>query len=217
MRDGPLRVVVMISGRGSNLRALIDTAAERGFRITGVISNRATAGGIAIARQHDIPVTVVGRGDDQPLRLHTALTAMPADLVVLAGYMQILPDEVVERFRGRMINIHPSLLPKYRGLHTHQRALDAGDEVHGASVHFVTPALDSGPVIARVILPVRLDDDADSLARRLLPMEHELLTACVELFARRQVEMRGQRVYIDGEALAQALVLEPGQRALRAA
>lgn len=204
----------MISGRGTNLAALIRArdAGELPVALSGVISNRPEAPGLALAADAHIPTRIVDHRDFPDRASHDAAVAAALDdfapeLIVMAGYLRILTDEFVRRYLGRLINLHPSLLPRYPGLGTHQAVLDHGDREHGASVHFVTPELDAGPVIAAVRMPVRADDDAHSLARRLLPLEHRLLVRTVELFTRRRVEYRDDAVYIDGQRLSEPLQL----------
>lgn len=207
----PLRVAVLLSGRGSNLGALIEaTRTGLPIRIVGAWSNKPDAPGLDLARGASIPTAVVQPRDfaDKSAfetALFAAVAASGAELVVLAGFMRVLSAETVQHWRGRLINIHPSLLPKYQGLHTHARALEAGDHEHGASVHFVTPVLDGGPVLMQVRIPVLPADTADTLAARLLPQEHRLLVAAVRLFAERRVRLDGDRIVVDGEELAAPL------------
>jgi phosphoribosylglycinamide formyltransferase-1 len=214
-----LDVTVLVSGSGSNLQALIDAqrAGRLDISIGHVISNVAAARGLQRAEQAGIPTSVLEHGkfaDRQAFdrALATLVAAGDPDLVVLAGFMRIIGPAMLEPFRGRMINLHPSLLPLYRGTDTYQRALDAGDSRHGASIHFVTEELDGGPVISQVIIPVVESDDAASLAARLAPMEHRLVVATVELFATRRVENRDGRVLVDGSPLERPLRLQPDGR-----
>jgi phosphoribosylglycinamide formyltransferase-1 len=203
-----LRIAVLASGRGSNLAALV-AARDAGclpVEIAGVFSDRASAGALDVARAAGIAATALSPRDhfdrlafDEAL--FAAVAAVQPALIVCAGYMRVIEAAVVERFVGRMINIHPSLLPAYPGLRTHERVLRAGDRVHGASVHFVTPELDGGPVIAQARIAVRDGDTPESLARRLLPEEHRLLVACVGLFARRALAPTPFGVAIDGALL----------------
>jgi len=185
----PSRYVVLISGSGTNLQALID-ASERG-EIPGtlavVISNRPDAKGLERAASHGIPTQVLdhkGYADRESYdaALMAAIDQHAPDLVVLAGFMRILTPEFVQHYEGRLLNIHPSLLPAYKGLNTHQRALDAGETMHGCSVHFVTPELDGGPVIAQARVPVQSDDTPASLAARVQTKEYPLYVRCVSLF-----------------------------------
>lgn len=214
-----LRTTVLISGSGSNLQALIDArdAGALPIEIVQVISNEPGARGLLRAQQAGIPSTILehrafDRRDAFDRALAVLIAAGAPQLVVLAGFMRIVGPAVVEAFRGRMINLHPSLLPKYRGTDTYRRALDAGDRQHGASIHFVTEELDGGPVIAQVVIPVWPDDDPASLAARLAPMEHRLVVATVELFATGRVECSDACVLFDGQALEQPLRLQPDDR-----
>jgi phosphoribosylglycinamide formyltransferase-1 len=210
----PLRVAVLLSGRGSNLGALIAAVAggDLPIRLVGAFSNKADAPGLALATAAGI-ATAVFDARDFPDKaafeaaLFTQVRASGAELVVLAGFMRILSAVTVEQWRGRLINIHPSLLPKYQGLHTHQRAIEAGDAEHGASVHFVTPVLDGGPVLMQVHVPILAGDTPDALAARLLPQEHRLLVAAVRLFAERRVRLDGERILVDTAALAEPIRL----------
>ncbi len=204
-RTEPARVVALISGRGSNLQALIDAAALEQFpaRVVAVISNRADAAGLDRARRAGVATAIVDhqafpdRGTfDQALR--ETIDEYSPDLVVLAGFMRILSTEFVDHYAGRMLNIHPSLLPKFRGLHTHERALEAGETVSGASVHFVTSELDGGPVILQAQVPVQVDDTPDTLAARVLEQEHRIYPLAVHWFASERLAFEEGRVILDG-------------------
>ena len=205
MVDAKTRCVVLISGRGSNLSAILQAAQAPDYpaMIAGVVSNKADAPGLQLARDAGIPVSVVPNADypdrasyDQALQ--AAVDAYAPDLVVLAGFMRILTPEFVAHYAGRMINIHPSLLPSFTGLHTHQRALDAGARLHGCTVHFVTAALDHGPIVAQAAVPVHDDDNAATLAARVLTVEHQLYPLAVRWFAEGRLRIAGQRVLMDG-------------------
>jgi phosphoribosylglycinamide formyltransferase-1 len=200
------RITVLISGRGSNLAALLD--AERqgslGGAVSAVISNRAHAAGLAIAPRHGIATEVVDAGAFADrgacdAALAAAVDASEPDLVVLAGFMRILGADFVRRYEGRMLNIHPSLLPAYPGLDTHRRALADGVRVHGCTVHYVTPEVDHGPIIAQRSLHVRDGEDPESLARRVLELEHQVLPAAVRAWCEGRVviEERQPRVKDD--------------------
>jgi phosphoribosylglycinamide formyltransferase-1 len=208
-----LPVVVLISGGGTNLQALLDDAADdAGYRIAGVISNRPGAFGLARATSAGVITQVIDHRTFAnratfDATLADAIDRMQPGLVVLAGFMRILTDAFVDRFAGRMINIHPSLLPAFQGLNTHQRALDAGVETHGASVHFVTSELDGGPVIAQVHVPVMPDDNAETLAARVLLREHELLPQVVRWFAADQLSLRGEQVWLHGTPISEPVLL----------
>ena len=216
MTQEPLKAAVLISGTGSNLKALIDAVATQGLQldIVQVVSNRAEAPGINHATGAGIPVSVISHVDFPDRRSHDAAVAevlerSQAELIILAGYMRILSEEFTTRYNGRMINLHPSLLPKYKGLDTYNRVLQSGDNETGASIHFVTDGLDSGPVIAQISIPVLPGDDADTLKDRLGPLEHILLTATVRLFCNRKVTYREDTVWYQGQALKQPIRIGP--------
>jgi len=208
-------IAVLASGRGSNLAALID-ARETGrlpIDIVLVAGDKADAPALRNAEAHAIPTLALDpksfasrREFDEALFANVA--ASGAQLVVLAGYMRIIDAGVTAQWPGRMINIHPSLLPKYRGLHTHRRALKAGDLQHGASVHFVSAELDGGPVIAQARIDIHPGDTEDALAARLLSQEHRLLVACVEAIARGKVREREGSVLFDETPLSTPLRLD---------
>ena len=209
-------LVILISGRGSNMEAIV-RAAIPGARIAAVISNRPEAAGLEFARRHGIATAVVDH-KAHPSReafevaLAAAIDAFAPDLVVLAGFMRVLGAPFVRRYEGRMLNIHPSLLPKYKGLHTHARALEAGDAEHGASVHFVTAELDAGAVIAQARVPVQAGDDADALAARVLSVEHPLLLQVLRLAAAGRIAERDGQAMLDGQPLFTPLPLEFASR-----
>ncbi|HET6604970.1 MAG TPA: phosphoribosylglycinamide formyltransferase [Xanthomonadaceae bacterium] len=210
----PLRVAVLASGRGSNLQALIDAAGSGRLpiTITGVISDRPASGALARARAHGIgalaidPTVHAGRAgfDAALVRL---LQGVQPQLIVCAGFMRIIGADVLQPFFGRMINIHPSLLPAYPGLRTHARALADGVRMHGASLHFVTPELDAGPVFACARVPVLAGDSPEALAARVLEREHPLLVAGVGLIAERRIVLAAGGVEFDGRPLPAALAL----------
>ncbi|HEX7349222.1 MAG TPA: phosphoribosylglycinamide formyltransferase [Rhodanobacteraceae bacterium] len=211
-----LPIAVLASGRGSNLAALIDArdAGTLPVAFTLVAGDHADAPALRNAEAHGIPTFALDPKSfasraEFDAALFANVAASGAQLVVLAGYMRILDAAVTADWRGRMINIHPSLLPKYRGLHTHRRALKAGDAEHGSSVHFVSAELDGGPVIAQVHIAIGTDDTEDTLAARLLPEEHRLLVACVNAIARGRVCERDGKTWLDGQALAAPLRLDP--------
>lgn len=202
-------VVVLLSGTGSNLQALIDNARtdDSPFRITAVISNRADAYGLQRAKEAGIATrfldhtTFEGReAFDQGL-IELIDTFQPK-LVVLAGFMRILSAGFVRHYQGRLLNIHPSLLPKYKGLHTHQRALEAGDTEHGCSVHFVTEELDGGPLVVQAVIPVELHDSPQSLAQRVHVQEHRIYPMAVRWFAEGRLTLGDQGALLDGQLLA---------------
>ena len=200
-----LGIVVLISGRGTNLQAIIDAVAGGALPVDtrAVICNEPGAPGIARARDAGYQTAVVHHRDFSnrdrfDAALADAIDRFGAELVVLAGFMRILTPGFVRRYAGRIINIHPSLLPEFPGLNTHARAIDAGATVHGATVHFVTEALDGGPIIAQARVPVLARDDADTLAARVLEREHEILPRVLLWLAQRRVELDGGRVLVDG-------------------
>jgi len=214
----PCSVVVFASGRGSNFAALL-AAQQRGelpIAIRALLSDKRTAPALllaenaAVAAEAFAPREFADRASfDRAIFARAALFS--PDLIVLAGYMRMIDAGVIAPWVGKVINIHPSLLPKYPGLHTHARALQAGDRVHGASVHFVTAELDGGPVIAQARIEVRQDDTPESLAARLLPLEHRLLIATVDLFARGRVTLGADGVQLDGQPLRAPLSPLPPQ------
>jgi len=215
----PLNTSVLISGTGSNLQALIDArdSGRLNIRIGHVISNVADAMGLQRAERAGIPTSILEHGafsdrDAFDRALASLVASTEPRLVVLAGFMRIIGPPMLNVFRGRMINLHPSLLPLYRGTDTYQRAIDAGDTEHGASIHFVTEELDGGPVIAQVVIPIRAEDDAARLQARLAPMEHRLVVATVELFATHRVESSDGFVFVDGKRLERPLRLQANGR-----
>jgi len=180
-------IVILISGRGSNMQSIVAAAKSQNWpaRIAAVISNRVDAEGLQYASQHHIPTAVVVSKDYASREafdasLQNQVESFAPDLIVLAGFMRILTPDFVNHFAGRMINIHPSLLPKFKGLHTHRQALDAGDTEHGASVHLVTPELDHGPVLGQAVVPVLPGDTEESLAKRVLEQEHILYPSVIK-------------------------------------
>jgi formyltetrahydrofolate-dependent phosphoribosylglycinamide formyltransferase len=190
------RTVVLISGRGSNMTALIAAASDPAYpaEIVGVISDRANAAGLAIAAARGIPTKVIQRSDYGSKEAHdgaidAALAGFGAEIVALAGYMRILGARFVEKWLGRMVNIHPALLPAFKGLDTHARALRAGVRIHGCSVHFVTLDMDDGPIIAQAAVPVMVGDNEDTLAARVLKAEHRLYSLALGLVAEGKARM----------------------------
>jgi phosphoribosylglycinamide formyltransferase-1 len=210
-----LPIVVLVSGTGSNLRVIAERAAAGTLpvEIRAVISDKPEAPALAWAAARGITAVALPPGDfPDRAAFDRALADRVADcapgLVVLAGFMRILGDEFVDRFAGRLVNIHPSLLPKYRGLHTHRRALEAGDREHGASVHFVTRELDGGPVVLQARVPVRDGDDEATLAARVLAQEHLIYPECIGWFAAGRLRLRDGCVFLDGHRLESPLVRE---------
>ncbi len=207
-------VVVLISGRGSNLQSIIEGMQqdELAIDIKAVISNRPGAAGLEHARAAGIPTETIDHSAfasreafEQALR--QSIDQYQPQLLVLAGFMRILGEEFVQHYLGRMLNIHPSLLPKYTGLNTHQRVLDNGDDVHGASIHFVTTELDGGPVVIQVQVPVLENDDAEGLANRLLQQEHRLYRQAIQWFAEKRLQLINGQACLDGEVMEKPLLL----------
>ena len=193
----PIRLVVLISGNGSNLQAIIDNIANNNLpaQIVAVISNKADAYGLERAKKAGIEQCVLSHKDftdreqyDQALK--NLIDEYQPDLIILAGFMRILTNEFVEHYLNKMMNIHPSLLPKYKGLNTHQRAIDAGDKEHGCSVHFVTPELDDGPVILQATVPVKDNDTAETLASRVHEQEHKIYPEAIRMFAENKLNIK---------------------------
>ncbi len=202
----PCPVVVLISGNGTNLQALIDASAASNFKITGVISNKANAFGLERAQKAHIPTTVVSHLDYESreefdIAIIAQIDKYQPRLVVLAGFMRILSPTFVQHYPGRILNIHPSLLPKYPGTNTHQRVLDAGDKFHGVSTHFVTEELDGGPIITQQKVPVLETDDATALAKRVAAKEHSIYPTVVSWFAVDRLKMEGNDALLDGTVL----------------
>ncbi|MDR5736483.1 MULTISPECIES: phosphoribosylglycinamide formyltransferase [unclassified Caballeronia] len=195
------KIVILISGRGSNMEAVVRACAREGWpaRVAAVISNRPDAAGLGFAAANGIETAVVDHREfDDRAAFDAALAReidrFEPDVVVLAGFMRVLTDAFVERYAGRMLNVHPSLLPCFPGLRTHQQALDAGVRVHGASVHFVTPTLDHGPIVAQGAVPVIAGDDAAALAARVLTVEHIIYPRAVRWFIEGRLCIEGERV-----------------------
>lgn len=197
------KLVILISGRGSNMEAII-RAQIPGAEVSAVIANRPDAEGLAFAVDQGIVTQVVDH-KAYPSReafdaaLADAIDAHRPDLVVLAGFMRVLTDAFVTRYAGRLFNIHPSLLPSFPGLHTHRKALEAGVRVHGATVHFVTPTLDCGPVVIQATVPVLPGDDEAALARRVLEQEHRIYPQAVRWFVDGRLTLTDGRVLVQGE------------------
>ncbi|MNE28474.1 Phosphoribosylglycinamide formyltransferase [compost metagenome] len=202
-------VVVLLSGTGSNLQALIDSfrTGDSPVRIRAVISNRADAYGLQRARDAGIDTAVLDHKAFEGREAFDAALVELIDgyqpqLVVLAGFMRILSAGFVRHYQGRLLNIHPSLLPKYKGLHTHQRALEAGDKEHGCSVHFVTEELDGGPLVVQAVIPVELDDTPERLAQRVHSQEHQIYPLAVRWFAEGRLRLGEHGALLDGQPLA---------------
>lgn len=201
-------IVVLISGNGSNLQAIIDSIAadKLDAKIVAVISNNADVYGLTRAKTNNIDAVTLDHrlypsreSYDEALRQQ--IDTFSPDLVVLAGFMRILSENFVTHYQGRMLNIHPSLLPKYKGLHTHKRAIEAGDKEHGASIHFVTPELDGGPVIIQSKVPVFTEDSEDVLASRVQMQERNIYPLVVSWFCSERLKMKNNKAYLDGNEL----------------
>ncbi len=200
-------VVVLISGRGSNLKALVERA--RGYSVTCVISNKSDAAGLTWAKERGIDVCVVAREDFSSLAefkagVLEAVSAAKADFVALAGFMVVLQPDFIGRFHGRLINIHPSLLPKYPGLHTHQRAIDAGERTHGCTVHFVDEGVDTGAVIAQGVVDITPGETAESLAEKTIAVEHRLYPWVMARLASGDIRCEGGGVVYSDLARSEA-------------
>jgi len=200
------RVVVFISGSGSNMVALAQACRETDFpaEIACVISDKPTAGGLAKAQGFGIPTLVFERKNyasksEHEAAILAALSELAPDIICLAGYMRLISGEFIASYEGRIINIHPSLLPLFPGLHTHQRAIDSGMKITGCTVHFVTEGMDEGPIIGQAAVPVVAGDTADSLAARVLTVEHKLYPLALRLLAEGKVRMDGGRVVRDSD------------------
>jgi phosphoribosylglycinamide formyltransferase-1 len=225
--SAPLRIAVLASGRGSNLQAIIDAiaAGRLAARVAGVFSDKPAAAALERARRIGAPAVAVSPKHfatrlEFDEHLFRQVDAVHPDLIVCAGYMRLVSEFAVTARLGRMINIHPSLLPAFKGLHTHQQALDAGVAEHGASVHFVSPELDGGPVIAHARVPVEAGDDAARLAQRVLAREHPLLLATLQLFAAGRVALGDTpdaKVLLDHRPLTAPLQLAGDDRNLQPA
>ena len=202
------RIVILISGRGSNMEAIVQRCAAEGWpaEVAAVVSNRADAKGLQFAAAHGIATAVVDHKayaarEEFDAALAASIDAFEPDLVVLAGFMRILGARFVQRYEGRMLNVHPSLLPAFPGLHTHQRALDAGCKAVGATVHLVTPELDHGPIVMQSVVPVRPGDDEDTLSARVLATEHVIYPQSVRWFVEGRLRVAGGVVtHADGES-----------------
>ncbi len=215
MATRPLPVVILLSGRGSNMAAIARAAAggELPIRIQAVISDRPAAAGIALAASLGLPTQVLSpsgfaQRSDYDRQLMELVAAHHPGLVVLAGFMRILSPVFIHAFADRIMNVHPSLLPQYRGLHTHRRVLQAGDAVHGASVHFVTEELDGGPVIVRSCIEVLAHDTEESLSARVQYQEHRIYPQAIDWFARDRLHLRDGSIWLDGARLAAPITLD---------
>lgn len=202
------KVVVLISGSGSNLQAIIDASqhSDAAFQVCAVLSNKADAYGLTRAKNAGIATHVLNHTDYTgreafDAALVSCIDQYQPELIVLAGFMRILTPVFTEHYLGRLLNIHPSLLPKHKGLNTHARALEEGDSQHGCSVHFVTAELDGGPVVIQAMLDIQANDDAQSLAERVHVLEHQVYPMAVDWFARQRLQLSAQGAQLDGKLL----------------
>jgi phosphoribosylglycinamide formyltransferase-1 len=205
------RIVVLISGSGTNLQAIIDACTSKDYpgEIVGVISNKADAYGLTRAKDANISVLALSHKDfnsreEYDQELVKKIDSYSPDIIILAGFMRILTPNFVQHFQGKLVNIHPSLLPKYQGLNTHQRAIDAGDEVHGVSVHFVTEELDGGPVILQAKVPIFEGDTSDDLAARVHEQEHRIYPLVVKWLCDKRLSMQNEQAILDGTVLPES-------------
>ena len=206
------RIVILISGRGSNMQAVLD--AKLGATIAAVISNNPSAGGLALARSRGVETAVVNHREFPDRAsfdkvLGEKIASYQPDLIVLAGFMRILTQAFIERFNGRIMNIHPSLLPAFPGTDTHRRALEEGVRVHGCTVHFVTPDLDHGPIVVQATVPVLPDDDEQRLATRVLEQEHRIYPQAIRWFLDGRLAIENGRVRIAAECRYPAASISP--------
>ena len=203
------RIVVLLSGRGSNFQAIAEAGLP--IEIVAVISNRPQAAGLEYARKHGLTAIALDHTEHADRTAFDALLADEIerhrpDLVVLAGYMRILSPAFIARFEGRLLNIHPSLLPMFPGLKTHERALEEGVKIHGCTVHFVTADLDHGPIVVQAAVPVRADDTPDTLAARVLAQEHRIYPQAVHWFAEGRLTIRNGRVNLKDDSTSQSVL-----------
>jgi phosphoribosylglycinamide formyltransferase-1 len=211
------RVAILISGRGSNMATLIKAAKAEGFpaEIAVVISNRADAGGLALASADGVPTQTIESkpfGKDRAgfeAALQSALDAYGVELICLGGFMRLFTAEFVRRWYGRMLNIHPSLLPSFPGLEPHAQALNAGVKVSGATVHFVTPQTDAGPIVMQGVVAIRDDDTPDTLSERILAIEHRIYPAALRLLATGKLRLEGATCRVDGDACSSGSLISP--------
>jgi phosphoribosylglycinamide formyltransferase-1 len=201
-------IVVLISGNGSNLQAIIEQVSEGKIaaNISAVFANRIDAYGLQRAKLANIPAIFIDHKSfdsraNYDAHMRQEIDKYSPDLIILAGFMRILSSDFVQHYQGRMLNIHPSLLPKYRGLHTHQRAIDEGDTEHGASVHFVTPDLDGGPVVLQSKVPIFPDQTTEELSQRVQEQERQMYSLVIKWFCQDRLAMKNNRAYLDDKIL----------------
>ncbi len=211
-----IRISVLISGGGTNLQALIDACAQSNFpaQIALVLSNNADAFGLERAKKAGITTKVINHKDYENREsfeddINEALKEVKTELVCLAGFMRILNASFVNEWKDRMINIHPSLLPSYKGLHTHERALEDGVRFAGCTVHFVRPEMDDGPIIIQAAVPITAEDTTETLAARVLEAEHKIYPEAIKLIAERRIRIRGHRAIIEGMIVTSETIINP--------
>lgn len=204
-----LNIAVFISGTGSNLASVIAKQKQFGYQVNLVISNKKNAKGLQYARQNNIPVYTFDwdKNDTELAHLQDFINAHKCQLLVLAGFMKILPEPFINAFPNKIINIHPSLLPKYPGLHTHQRVIDNKDDLHGATVHFVNAELDAGKIISQSIIDVAHIKNAECLAKKLLFREHSLLPRTIALLAQNRVEWHEENLFFEHKPLTKPIII----------
>ncbi len=207
------KIAVLISGSGSNLQAIIDAVASGHIdaEIVGVLSNKANAYGLTRAENANIPTAVISHHDYDgreafDAAMQTQLQAWNSEIVVLAGFMRILTGNFVRKWHGKMLNVHPSLLPKYRGLNTHQRAIDAGDKIAGSSIHFVTEELDGGPIVLQASVAISAGDSADSLASKVQQQEHRYYPDVIAWLCSRELELGNEGLVFQKTPLKQPII-----------
>ncbi len=208
-------LVVLISGTGSNLQAIIKAINEQTINaeIKAVICNKISAKGLEHAERENITTHVIEHNrypsrEDFDQAMIEVIQPLKPDLVILAGFMRILSKHFIKQFKDRLINIHPSLLPKYKGLHTHRQALENNDENHGASVHYVSDELDGGPVVIQVVVPVLENDNIDTLAQRVLKEEHKIYPAAIKLHCENKITFNKNQILVDGKAIPTPMLWE---------
>ncbi len=211
-----MKVAVFISSRGSNMQALVKACETEGFpaEIVTVLSNNPEAAGLDFAKKHNIETKVINHRDfeereDFDAALGDYLSSKKIDLICLAGFMRLLTPDFVNRWRDRIINIHPSLLPAFKGLHVHERAIESGTRFTGCTVHFVRPEMDDGPIISQAVVPILGDDTADSLAARILEQEHKIYPHALKLIAERKVKIHGSLATIEGASQPETSLSNP--------
>ncbi|WP_415237631.1 phosphoribosylglycinamide formyltransferase [Sneathiella sp.] len=211
-----MKVAIFISSRGSNMQALVKASQEEGFpaEIVTILSNNPDAGGLEFAKAHNIPTKVINHRDydnrdDFDAAISDYLEGMQIDLICLAGFMRLLTADFVNRWRDSIINIHPSLLPAFKGLHVHERAIESGARFTGCTVHVVRPEMDDGPIIAQAAVPILQKDTPESLAARILEQEHKIYPLALKLMAQRKVKIHGSIARIEGCVESEASLLNP--------